>query len=322
MVVLGLAKEKNRGDSVTLLNPEAVGKIIESTSVDFFVETGAGHEANILDFEYTCVGAKIVSDETLYSKSNILLSRSAVSKSYFELMRPGNIVISMLHHDGVPQRKVDLEESGLVGIALDFLQTPSGKRSVYLDNITAQNGMSYGYSLLEKSPEEASVVILGYGNLAKHAIEYASRKKSDVIVLNKKHFQNLSNYISQADILVNGINWPLEKRGKEFLLKTEDLKLMKKGSVLVDLIVNPEGKSPIESCRPTYQENLHYTVGGVIHTCCWGWPGLTPQKTTDAYSRILSPILIDFLQNGFENQPANISRAYVNFDALNKKIFG
>ncbi len=48
--------------------------------------------------------------------------------------------MSMLHHEGVPQRKIDLEENRIVGVELDSIIDDFGKRAVYLWELTAENG--------------------------------------------------------------------------------------------------------------------------------------------------------------------------------------
>jgi alanine dehydrogenase len=129
------------------------------------------------------------------------------------------------------------------------------------------------------------------------------------VVLNKKDFKNMQEHIPGTDILVNGINWPMEKRGKEFIITRDMLKLFKKGAVLLDLISNPPGQSPIETMHPTTLDNIFYVVNGVIHTSCWAWPGLDPVNISRRYSIQVAPILKEIADKKLNNLPEYISQA-------------
>ncbi len=150
---------------------------------------------------------------------------------------------------------------------------------------------------------------MGYGNVAQGAIQCAARKFAQVIVLNKKDFKNIAEHISGTDILVNAISWPMEKRGKEFIITRDMLKLFKKGAILLDLISNPPGQSPIETMHPTTLDDISYVVDGVIHTACWGWPGLDPVNISRRYSIQVAPILKEIADCGMDNLPEYINRA-------------
>ena len=123
----------------------------------------------------------------------------------------------------------------------------------------------------------------------------------------------MEKHIPGTDILVNGINWPMEKRGKVFLITKEMLALFKPGAVICDLISNPPGQSPIQTMHPTSLEHISYVVDGVIHTSCWAWPGLNPKEVSRRYSLQVAPILLAIADNGIDNIPEYIKKAVVKF---------
>jgi len=142
------------------------------------------------------------------------------------------------------------------------------------------------------------VKIMGYGPVAWGAIRFAARNFTSVTVLNKKDFNEMERLIPGTDILVNGINWPIEERGKTILITREMLKLFKSGSVILDLISNPEGQSPID-------------IDGVIHTSCWGWPGLDPEGISKRYSIQVAPILLEIADGLLNSLPDYILKVIV-----------
>jgi len=317
---VSLVAENRADDGVVALTPSEIKRLIKETNAKVFVETNAGIGSGFSDSEYKSVGAKIVDRKTAY-KSDIIVRENEISRSELETMIPGLISISMLHHDGVPQRRIDLEETGVVGIALNFITNDFGGRAVYLWELTAENGMKEGYKLIDKNPNDCNVKLLGYGNLARGAMTYAAREGSDVTVLNKRHMKELEKHLPGTDILVNCVKWPLDKRGKELIITRDMVKTyMREGSVIVDLIVNPKGDSPIETCRPTYLDNLSYEEEGVWHTCCWGWPNYTPKVASTLYSKLIVPHVIELVNKGPLNVNQHIKNAYVNLEALNEKF--
>jgi len=316
-MIVGLVAENRPNDRVVALRPKEI-KILTDLGIEAVIETDAGKGVGFNDKAYIVAGATVVDRLTAY-KSSLVVRINEISRNELEMMIPGNISMSMLHHEGVPQRKIDLEEKRIVGVELDSIIDDFGKRAVYLWELTAENGMKLGYQLSERKPEECVVKLLGYGNLARGAMTYAARAGSDVIVLNKRCMKEIEKHLPGTDILVNCVNWPFEKRGKEFIITREQIKkFMRQGSVIVDLVVNPLGHSPIETCRPTFLDNNQYQEEGVWHTCCWGWPNYDPEKASELYSKLIVPHIIEIIAKGPLNVGENIKRAYVNIEALNK----
>ncbi len=316
-MIVGLVAENRSNDRVVALRPKEIKRLTD-LGIEVVIEANAGKGVGLDDKNYIVAGATIVDRLTAY-KSNLVVRINEISRNELDLMIPGNISMSMLHHKGVPQRKIDLEETRIVGVELDSINDDFGKRAVYLWELTAENGMKAGYQLSESKPEECMVKLLGYGNLARGAMTYAARSGSDVIVLNKRHMKEIEKYLPGTDILVNCVNWPFEKRGKELIITKEQVKkCMRHGSVIVDLVVNPLGHSPIETCRPTYLDNNQYQEEGVWHTCCWGWPNYNPKKASELYSKLIVPHIIEIVVKGPLNVGENIRRAYVNIEALKK----
>ena len=63
-------------------------------------------------------------------------------------------------------------------------------------------------------------------------------------------------------------------------MRREDLKLMKQGSVIVDVAVDQGGC--VETCRPTTHAEPTYTIDGVIHYCVANMPGAVARTSTFA----------------------------------------
>lgn len=142
-----------------------------------------------------------------------------------------------------------------------------------------------------------------------------ARKFAKVEILNKKDFLRMDKHIPGTDILVDAVNRPYRREvdREPFFVTREMLKLFKSGSVIVDLVSNPENHAPVETMRPTTLDNLYYMVDSIYHTSCWDWPGLEPKKIAKRYGLQLKPILKDLAKNGIDKCNDLIKAAILNY---------
>jgi alanine dehydrogenase len=102
--------------------------------------------------------------------------------------------------------------------------------------------------------------------------------------------------VRQADlvigaVLVRGARAPV-------LVHREDLKIMKDGSVIVDVAVDQGGC--VETCRPTTHSNPTYMVEGVLHYCVANMPGAVARTSTFALTNATFPYLRALAHGGLD----------------------
>ena len=90
---------------------------------------------------------------------------------------------------------------------------------------------------------------------------------------------NLLKALAKADLVIGCV---LMGAGREApkLVKREDLKVMKKGAVMVDIVVDQGGC--FETTHPTTHAEPVYEVDGVLHYCVANIPGSVPRTSTEA----------------------------------------
>ncbi len=303
---IGIAAENRPDEKRVILGPDELKEIVSSH--DVFIEKGAGKGIDVEDSAYEKIGAKITDAEKVYSHSLVVRLKEPKEEE-LKMMKPGSAIMSMLHLPGCPEMRELLKKYKITGIAMEEIRDSFGDRKIEALHETGYVAMQKGFQLCGKDPEKCTVKIMGYGNLALGAIQYAARKFAKVEVLNKKDFKEMQRYIPGTDILVNAINWPMDRRGKELLITRDMLKLFKKGALILDLVSNPPGQSPIETMHPTYLDNISYEVDGVIHASCWGWPGLDPTGISHRYSMQVAPILKEIADKGLNDLPSYVKKA-------------
>jgi len=100
--------------------------------------------------------------------------------------------------------------------------------------------------------------------------------------------------LAESDLVVGAVLIPGAAAPK--LVRREDLKLMRKGSVIVDVAVDQGGC--IETCRPTTHDHPTYTVHGVVHYCVANMPGAVAQTSTFALTNTTIPYGVKLAEHG------------------------
>jgi alanine dehydrogenase len=162
----------------------------------------------------------------------------------------------------------------------------------------------------------ATVLILGGGVVGLNAAFIAVGMEADVFVYDISidrlrgldiamhgrcstvHSSTLSieEMLPRADlvigaVLVHGARAPV-------LIHREQLSLMKKGAVLVDVSIDQGGC--FETSRPTTHSDPTYEVDGVTHYCVANMPGAVPITSTYALTNATIPYVVELAQHGVE----------------------
>jgi alanine dehydrogenase len=166
--------------------PPLIGLLAEM-GADVFVEAGAGLGMGYADDDYLAVSPRvhIVDEATAYAQDVVVVLRAPEGR--YQLLRPGAILVSMLHFTTRPERVELLRGLGIEAIALDMVTGDDGRRLVQNLRDVARNGLACAFDALERrwppllSPDRppVSVTVLGAGGVGKNAIEWAARAGDD-----------------------------------------------------------------------------------------------------------------------------------------------
>jgi len=309
-VKIGIAAENRPLEKRVILQPEELRSIARNHKV--LVEKGAGVGVGILDAEYEAIGCKIVPRERVYA-ADLVLRIKEPTPDEVALMKPNSILMSMMHLRCEPMLESNLIKQKVIAIPLENIKNPMGKRIVEAVKESGRIGMDYGFQLLDKDPATAMVKIMGYGNMSRGAVQEAARKMASVEVLNRKHFTEMEKHLPGTDILVDAVNRPFRRdlEKEEPFVTRKMLKLLKPGSVIVDLVSNPEHHAPIETMRPTTMREPFYKIDGIYHTSLWGWPAMDPDNVSKRYSMQVGPLVKALAARGLDRAPASIKKAII-----------
>jgi alanine dehydrogenase len=106
------------------------------------------------------------------------------------------------------------------------------------------------------------------------------------------------------------------------------LKLMKRGSVIVDVAIDQGGC--VETSKPTTHAEPTYIVDDVVHYCVANMPGGVPRTSTIALNKATLPFLLKLTKEGYvkalKNDPnflagLNVYKGQVTYKAV-ADVFG
>ncbi|MBU2574457.1 MAG: hypothetical protein KKH28_10315 [Elusimicrobia bacterium] len=311
---IGIAAENRPLEKRVILHPEELKPMTHRHQV--LVEEGAGLGVGILDAEYLAAGCLIAPKDKVYAAALVIRIKEPAAEEV-RLMRPGAILMSMMHLRCAPALERSLIRQKVIAIPLENIRDLLDRRIVEAVQETGRIGMEYAFQLWGKDPAKATVKIMGYGNVAQGAIRAAVEKLARVEILNRRHFVRMDRHVPGADILVDAVNRPYRRDvDKETPFVTAGmLKLLKPGSVLLDLVANPEHHAPIETMRPTGMTEPYYILEGIYHTSLWGWPAMDPENISKRYSLQLAPLVKAIADRGLNKAPLSVRNAVIRLDA-------
>ncbi|HQZ27692.1 MAG TPA: alanine dehydrogenase [Verrucomicrobiales bacterium] len=258
--------------------------------------------------------------EEVFARSEILVKVKEPQPVEIERLREGQILFTYLHLAADRTLTTRLVESGVTGIAYETVQV--GHRLPLLEPMSEVAGrmsvMMGAYYLAKHAGGRGillggvpgvlpgKVVILGGGTCGTNAAKIATGIGADTTILevNSERMTWLDTaipaartlYSSEAalleilprtDLLIGAVLVPGARAPK--LVSREMLRLMREGSVVVDIAVDQGGC--IETTRPTTHENPVFTEEGVVHYCVSNMPGAYPRTATEALTSVTLPYL-------------------------------
>jgi alanine dehydrogenase len=166
----------------------------------------------------------------------------------------------------------------------------------------------------------ANIVVLGGGVVGTNAARLAAGLGARVIILDinvdrLRHLAevmpanvctlysnayNVRDMLQEADLLIGAVL--ISGARAPVLVSRSDLKLMKPGSVIVDVAVDQGGC--VETTRPTTHSNPTYIEEGVVHYCVANMPGAVGRTSTYALTNVTLPYALQIADLGWRKAAA------------------
>jgi alanine dehydrogenase len=303
------------------LIPADVKKLTEAGH-NVYVENGAGIMSNHDDYEYESVGAEVLpTSEKVYDVANLICKVQNPMSVEFESLASDHICISLLNLADNPDLLKALLKTNSTYIASEMIGNPergfpifnamneiAGKLAVIeAGQYLQQNYGGKGILLMgTEQTNPAQLLILGSGISAQSAAGWALLNQARVIMIDSdidklRQFQQgqnnknlaiheyspviLRELLLEVDVLIAakhtaGLKSPI-------LVTQADLKLLKPGSLVIDLAIDQGGC--LETSRPTTAAKPVFIQDKILHFCVSPLPAVVPHTSSAVYSALLLP---------------------------------
>ncbi len=328
-ITIGIPKEADTTECRIPLTPEAVEMLVEEGH-EIIIEKGAGNLANYTDSNYSEKGGQIVDTPEEVYKSEIILKVAPLLLNETEFLKENQVIISSLHlNNSTSQYIRNIMHKRVTAIAFESIRDKDGDYPVvramssiagstsilvaaeYLSNVNKGKGVMLG-GVTGITPTE--VVILGADTAAEFAARAALGLGAMVKVFDNsiKRLMDLQNILGQrlftsifhpqvlekvlktADVVIGTLT-PEETKGG-FVVSEELVKIMKKGSVIIDLGIDKGGcfetSEMRDSSKPAFVKH------DVIHYCVPNITSRVARTASIAMSNVFSPILTEIAEAG------------------------
>lgn len=166
--------------------PPLIG-LVAALGADVRVESGIGSAMGYVDADYTVVSPRVraVDAAEAYGADVVVILRAP--DGHYDRLRPGAILLSMLHFPTRPGRVAELAARGIDAVSIDTLVDDDGHRLAENLRSVAWNGIGAAFQALERrwpamtvrGRPPVRVTIMGAGTVGKHAVEFATKYGDD-----------------------------------------------------------------------------------------------------------------------------------------------
>ena len=358
---IGVPKEIKPQENRIGLTPDSV-KTLVSEGHEVLVENNGGFEAGFDNDQYKNAGAKIIEKAAdIFNDAEIIVKVKEPQKVEVEMIRENQIVYTYLHLAAAKELTEGLVKSKSINIAYETITDDNGRLPLLapMSAVAGRMSVQAGAHCLEKNQkgrgvllggapggEPANVLILGGGVVGENAATIATGMKAKVHVVDKSEARlkqlvemfgdkiipeqsdkiDLKKLVAEADLIVGGVLIPGAEAPK--LVTKDMLKLMKRGSVIVDVAIDQGGC--VETSKPTTFNDPTFIVDNVVHYCVANMPGGVPRTSTIALNKATLPYLVKLANKGYQKALGedknflaglNVHKGHVTYKAV-ADVFG
>ncbi len=330
-MIVGVPKEIKANENRVALQSSGV-EILKQNGHAVLIETNAGMGSGFEDEDYKKAGAQILgTPKEIFDKADMIMKVKEPLSREYGYIREGQILFTYFHFAASRELTEAMIKTKCVAIAYETIEKADGSLPLLnpMSEVAGRLSIQAGARCLEKTfgghgvllggvtgVAPAKVVIIGGGIVGTNAALMAAGLGANVTVLDinierlrflnhvlpanvttmMSNPANIRQQIADADLVVGAVLIHGAKAPR--LITREMLKLMKKGSVIVDVAVDQGGC--VETIHPTTHAEPTYEVDGVIHYGVANMPGAVPKTSTIALTNVTLPYAVEIANKGYQ----------------------
>jgi alanine dehydrogenase len=294
------------------------------------VQAGAGLGSGLADHEYLRHGAEMVSGpEEIYGTADMIIKVKEPQPDEIRLLRRGQIIFTYFHFAADRQLTERMLQTGATAVAYETLRDHQGRLPLLIpmSEVAGRMSIQEGAKYLERPQmgrgillggvpgvRPADITILGGGVVGANAAKVAAGFGANVAILdiNMDRLRYLDDImpanvttlfsdrhtireqLKLADLVIGSVLVPGAKA--PVLIEEADLKLMRPGSVIIDVAIDQGGC--VATSHPTTHSNPTFIVNDVVHYCVTNMPGAVGRTSTYALCNVTLPWALKIVNYG------------------------
>ena len=328
-MLIGVPKEIKNHEYRIGLTPSGARELV-SNGHQVIVQRDGGKAIGLTDEQYVKAGAQIVDTaEEIFARADMIIKVKEPQPNECAMLRPGQVLYTYLHLAPDPEQTKALVASGATCIAYETVTAPNGSLPLLapMSEVAGRMSIQAGAHALEKAQggsgvllggvpgvKPAEVLVIGGGVVGINAARMAMGMNAHVTILDRsldrlKYLDELYGHqlttiystrdaieerLPDTDLVIGAVLIPGAAAPK--LVSRDQLKLMRPGSVLVDVAIDQGGC--FETSKATTHQNPTYEVDGIIHYCVANMPGGVARTSTFALTNATLPFAVQLANKG------------------------
>ncbi len=350
-MIIGVPKEIKNNENRVALTPSGVAEL-KAHGHTIYVQATAGEGSGFDDESYQKAGAEILpSIEAVYEIAEMIMKVKEPIEPEYALIRKDQLLFTYFHFASHEPLTRAMIESEAVCLAYETVEAPDHSLPllVPMSEVAGRMATQQGAKYLEKplkgrgillggvpGVKPANVLVIGGGIVGTQAAKMAAglganvtmmdisltrlRELDDIMdknvttMMSSKY--NIMEEIQHSDLIIGAVLIPGAKA--PHLITQDMLKLMRKGTVMVDVAVDQGGC--FETTRPTTHEDPIYIIDDVTHYSVANMPGAVPYTSTIALTNATLPYAIQLANQGWKQACKNNQELLLGLNIVNGKV--
>ncbi len=350
-MIIGVPKEIKSNENRVALTPAGALELTRRGH-SVFVQSTAGIGSGFSDQDYIESGAQILqtADEVWLKGEMIMKVKEPIAEEY-PRCRANQLIFTYFHFASSKDLTDAMIKSGAICLAYETVETKDRQLPLLIpmSEVAGRMAIQEGAKYLEKPTggrgvllggvpgvEPGKVLVIGGGIVGTQAAKMAAglgaqvtlldvslprlRYLSDIMPANVttmySNEYNIRRLIQTHDLIIGAVLIPGTKAPN--LITRDMLKLMRPGTVIVDVAVDQGGC--IETTHPTTHADPTYIIDDVVHYCVANMPGAVPFTSTVALTNATLPYALQLAQKGWRKACKENEELRLGLNVINGKV--
>jgi alanine dehydrogenase len=350
-MIIGVPKEIKNNENRVALTPSGVAEL-KDRGHTIYIQSTAGDGSGFEDEEYISAGASILPTiEQVYATAEMIVKVKEPIEQEYSLIRPNQLLFTYFHFASSEELTHAMIRAKAICLAYETVEKSDRSLPllVPMSEVAGRMSIQQGAKYLEKpikgrgilmggvpGVKPANVLILGGGIVGTQAAKMAAglgasvtimdvslprlRVLDDIMPANVNTMMssryNIQQELPHTDLIIGAVLIPGAKAPK--LITRDMLKLMRPGTVMVDVAVDQGGC--FETTKATTHENPTYIVDDVVHYCVANMPGAVPYTSTLALTNATLPYVLQLADKGWQRACKENKELLLGLNVVSGKV--